>query len=114
MPDELLHQLPDLDGLASALVDRLAPVLASRLHLDRDRLIGRPELAERLGISERSVSALAARGELPTGYLIGGIRRWRWSEVLKHLKARSGRRPRKGRGRYTRGESWPRTPQKGG
>jgi hypothetical protein len=39
---------------------------------------------------------------LPEGYLIGGCRRWDWSEVRKFLQARSGRRPRKGRGRYRR------------
>jgi hypothetical protein len=66
------------------------------------RLLDRRALAERLGISERGVTSLAGRGELPQGYLIGGVRRWRWEEVLQHLASRRDRRPRRGRGRHER------------
>jgi hypothetical protein len=84
----------DLNRLAEAIADKLAQ-RAGDLH----RLLDRPELARRLGVSERGVTGLANRGELPPGYLIGGVRRWSWPEVLRFLEARSGRRPRRGRGR---------------
>jgi hypothetical protein len=88
----------DLDALADALVARLA----GRLHAGQHRLLNRSQLAERLGISERGVTSLTRRGELPVGYLIGGVRRWRWEDVLKYLAGRKNRRPRRGRGIYDR------------
>jgi hypothetical protein len=91
------------DGLdLEALVERLADVVLARLGAAHDRLLDRRELAERLGMSERGVSGLVARGELPDGYLCGGLRRWDWGQVLKFLESRADRRPRKGRGRYPR------------
>jgi hypothetical protein len=88
----------DLDQLAAVIASRLA----ERLGAERPHLLSRPQLAERLGISERGVTALANRNELPAGYLIGGVRRWDWQEVHKYLLARTGRKPRRGRGRYGR------------
>jgi hypothetical protein len=90
-----------LDGLdLDALVARLADAVATRLRAEGERLLDRSALAERLGICERSIGAMAARGDLPPGYLIGGIRRWDWAAVLRHLESRSGRRRRGGRGQY--------------
>lgn len=40
-----------------------------------------------MGISERGVSALASRNELPAGFGIGGLRRWDWAEVVHYLKS---------------------------
>jgi hypothetical protein len=90
----------NLDALAELVVGKLA----ERLRTESERLLDRPALAERLGISERAVSAMAARGDIPAGYLIGGVRRWDWTAVKKYLEARSSRRPRKGRGRYGNAE----------
>lgn len=92
-PDSL-----DLDALASALADRLV----ARLHAEKDRLLDRHELATRLGMSERAVGSMASRGEIPPGFLIGGLRRWNWNAVLHHLESRTCRRPRGGRGRHPR------------
>jgi hypothetical protein len=39
---------------------------------------------------------------LPPGYLIGGVRRWDWSQVMRFLASRARHRPRSGRGRYKR------------
>jgi predicted DNA-binding transcriptional regulator AlpA len=84
-------------------LDQLAAAIAARLRADKDRLLALPELAERLSLSERGVTGLVARGELPQGYLIGGSRRWEWAEVLKFLQARQGRKPRRRRrGQYDR------------
>jgi hypothetical protein len=88
----------DLGALAAGLAERLAPLLRH----DPEQMLDRAALAARLGLGERTVSSLAARGELPGGFLLGGCRRWRWEDVLKHLQARSGRKPRRGRGRYSR------------
>jgi hypothetical protein len=71
----------DLD----VLVDRLANVIVRRLRVEHDRLLDRPALAERLGVCERTVSQMAARGDIPTGFLLGGVRRWDWGTVLRHL-----------------------------
>jgi predicted DNA-binding transcriptional regulator AlpA len=84
----------DLDALADRIADRLAQRLGTA-----DRLISRPELAKRLGVSERGVTGLASRGELPPGFLIGGVRRWSWAQVVRYLESRSGRRRQRGRGR---------------
>lgn len=84
-----------LDQLADAVVERLAV----RVRAEADRLIDLKELADRLGLSTRGVTGLVARGELPEGYLIGGVRRWNWEGVERHLTAQQGRVRRKGRGR---------------
>src|SRR5579871_6305611 len=98
-----MSEQPSGDGLdIEALANQLADAVAARLSTERDRVIDRRELARRLDVSERAASAMAARGDIPPGYLIGGVRRWNWREVLKFLEARSGRKPRKGRGRYPR------------
>jgi hypothetical protein len=88
----------DLDALAAAL----APKIAKHLHGDVGKLIDLDELAGRIGVSRRGAGGLVARGELPPGFLIGGVRRWDWPDVLKHLSARQGRCRRRGRGRYDR------------
>jgi hypothetical protein len=80
----------------------LAARVAARVaqHLGESaRLLDRAGLANRLRLSERGVTGLVNRGELPPGYLIGGARRWDWAGVLRHLNSRAGRRPRRGRGR---------------
>jgi hypothetical protein len=92
----------DLNALAAAVAERLAPLVSERLRADGEALLKEHQLAERLQLSDRGVRGLVARGELPPGFLVGGVRRWDWAEVVKHLHARGGRRPRRGRGRYTR------------
>jgi hypothetical protein len=88
----------DVELLASALASRLTQKLRVQEHYLLDRMM----LAGRLAISERGVTALAGRGELPPGYLIGGVRRWDWGEVLRYLAARATRKRRRGRGMYDR------------
>jgi predicted DNA-binding transcriptional regulator AlpA len=89
----------DLNTLAEAV----AAKLAERLRAEQDRLLDRAQLAERLGVSERTVSTLVARGELPGPLLhTSGISRWGWSEVECYLASRRQRTLRKGRGRYNR------------
>jgi predicted DNA-binding transcriptional regulator AlpA len=87
----------DLASLADAIVARLV----TQLHEERC-LLDRSTLAARLGISERGVSALSSRGELPRGFLIGGVRRWDWDDVRQFLKSRENRTRRRGRGLYDR------------
>jgi predicted DNA-binding transcriptional regulator AlpA len=87
----------------ASLVDQIVQQLAERMRLDTDRLIDLEELAARVGVSRRGASGLVARGELPPGNLIGGVRRWDWSEVRKFLATRQGRKTRRGRGRRGRG-----------
>jgi excisionase family DNA binding protein len=95
----------DATGAAAAvpfsldLINLIADRVADRLRADRDRLVNIEEAAERLGVSVRGVYHLVARGQLPEGYRIGGVRRWDWGEVLKFLRSREGRVPRRGRGR---------------
>jgi hypothetical protein len=101
----------DLDDLARRLADRLLPLLRP----GEKCLIDRPELARRLDVAERTVSALVARGELPPALLhTAGIARWDWAEVLKCLAARRGRKPRRGRGRYERDRARPGRPPRRG
>src|SRR6516164_7125887 len=92
----------DLNGLA----DALAPLLSERLQTNSERLLTRPQLAERLQCSERAITSMARRHELPEGFLIGGLRRWSWPSVLAFLESRQDRRRRvTGRGKYPRGEN---------
>jgi predicted DNA-binding transcriptional regulator AlpA len=94
----------DLDALAAALADRVVPLVAQRLRPDAEALLDRPALAERLGVGERTVSAMVAKQQLPQPLLCtGGVSRWSWPQVLRFLEGRQGRRPRRGRGRYGRG-----------
>jgi hypothetical protein len=89
----------DLDALARAVAERLAPLLRA----EAERLLDRPQIAARLGVAERTVSGLVARGDLPPALLhTGGVARWSWGQVVKHLEGRQGRQRRKGRGRYQR------------
>ena len=89
----------DLSALADAVVERLA----LRLRAGPEPLLDRARLAERLGVVERTVSALVARGELPPPLLhTGDIARWDWAQVLRWLQGRQHRRRRTGRGRYPR------------
>jgi predicted DNA-binding transcriptional regulator AlpA len=92
--------------LYTANVEQLAAALARHLAArlpDPERLLDRPQLAERLGVSERTVGALVARKELPEPLLhTGGIARWSWPEVERYLAARRERTLRRGRGRYSR------------
>jgi hypothetical protein len=89
---------PDLSRLA----ELIARKLAEQLKADEHCLLNRQALADRLRVSERCVTALARRGELPSGYLIGGVRRWVWAEVLRYLTIRGTRFRRRGRGIYNR------------
>jgi excisionase family DNA binding protein len=86
----------------AALAEAIAKRLAEHLHADRDRLLDRKQLAERLGLGERTISALVARKELPEPIRLGGSVRWDWTEVLRFLAARKQRKPRRGRGIYDR------------
>jgi hypothetical protein len=87
----------DLLAIADAVAERLTLRLGQG-----QRLLDRPALAERLGISQRGVTSLVSRGELPPGYRVGGVRRWDWEEGCRHLNDRTQRKPRRGRGRYDR------------
>lgn len=92
-------------------IDTLATAIAERLRIEADRLIDLRELAARLQLSERGVTGLVARNELPNGYLIGGVRRWCWADVLRYLDARRDRHPRRQRrGQYTRCQAAPPQP----
>jgi predicted DNA-binding transcriptional regulator AlpA len=93
MPDPL-----DLNVIADAVAARVAELL----RVNAERLIDLDELAARIGVSRRGASGLVARGELPSGYLIGGVRRWNWRELERWLSARQGRQRRHGRGRRDR------------
>jgi len=62
--------------------------------------VGVEEMARRLEVMPMTVRRLASKGDLPAGVLIGGSRRWDWSEVCSFMKSRQGLRPRnRGRGR---------------
>lgn len=80
------------------LVERLSAAVAARLRADAEKLLDRRELAVRLGLSERSISALVSRHELPEPHRLGGTVRWSWPTVERYLAARAGKRPRRGRG----------------
>ncbi len=55
-------------------------------------IIGRSELAYRLGVSSRTVSRMVDRGELPRPCLSdGGRPRWLWSFVMEFLEKRHRR-----------------------
>jgi hypothetical protein len=85
----------DIDVLAN----RLADALAEKLRADQERLLGREDLAERIGVSVRSIGSMVGRGDLPQPLLhTAGVARWSWDQVLKHLAARQGRKLRRGRG----------------
>lgn len=58
-----------------------------------ERLINRKQLAEMLGIHERSVPNLVESGDLPKPLAIRGSRRWMWSRVLEHIDARQDSQP---------------------
>lgn len=86
-------------------LDRLAEGIALRLGREAARLIDEGELGVRLGIAQRTVRDLVARGELPQPLRVGGLNRWRWQTVLAHLEARSSKPRRRGRGKYSRNGS---------
>jgi hypothetical protein len=87
-------------------LDALADRIAARMRADGDRLLDLDALADRLLLSPRGVRGLIARGELPQGFLIGGVRRWAWDAVRQHLNAQQQRRPRhRRRGQYERRRS---------
>jgi len=89
--------------LDPADVDAIAKAVAVKLGTARECLLDREALAERLGIGERTVGAMVARGELPRPLLhTGGIARWHWPQVLQFLAGRQDRRLRRGRGRFGR------------
>jgi hypothetical protein len=88
----------DLEGLADAIALRLS----EKLDFRGQCLLDRKDLAERLKVSQRGVTALVNRGELPPGIRIGGVRRWDWTEVLRFLAVRGKRKPRRGRGMHKR------------
>jgi hypothetical protein len=98
------HDPPDPDLNLPALARLLAEELAPLLRPGAEPLLDRPALARRVGVGERTVSVLVARGELPPPLLhTGGVARWSWPQVVKYLESRQGRRtPRRGRGRYDR------------
>jgi predicted DNA-binding transcriptional regulator AlpA len=85
-----------------ALAESIARHLAVRLRGDDRQLLDRRQLAGRLGVAERTVGALVARGELPPPVRLGGCSRWVWAEVMQFLAASRQHRPRRGRGRYDR------------
>lgn len=90
-PDSII----DIDEIARRVAEHLAPLLRS----DPDRLLDRRELAQRLGVAERTITAMTARHELPPPLLgTAGTVRWCWAQVEKHLVSRQGRPRRKGRG----------------
>ena len=69
-----------------------------------DEFLDAAEVAKRLWIKKRTVAELAKRGYLPPGDELGGLRRWRWPEVVVWIHARRGQ-PRQegvGRGRWDR------------
>jgi predicted DNA-binding transcriptional regulator AlpA len=85
--------------VARLVAEQLAPLLRA----ESERLLDRPLLADRLGVAERTVACMVARGELPPPLLhTPGIARWRWAEVIRYLESRQGRARRQGRGRYER------------
>lgn len=97
MPPDL-----DIDHLVDRLAERLAPLLRAA---DSSRLLDRRELAERISTSERTVSSMVARQELPPPLVhTSGVSRWSWPQVEQFLLARQGRQLRRGRGRR-RGET---------
>jgi predicted DNA-binding transcriptional regulator AlpA len=84
---------PDLQ----ALVADIAAGLAERMQ--ENTLLDRPALARRLGVSERTVSVMVHRGDLPHPLLhTSGVARWSWSQVEKFLVSRQGRKLAKVRG----------------
>ena len=88
----------DIDKLASAIAERVV----SRLHTEADRLLDRAELAQRLGVAERTVGSMVSRAQLPAPLLCtGGLARWSWSTVLAYLSNHTTK-PRRGRGRWNR------------
>ena len=57
-----------------------------------DAFVGRNELARRLGVHERTISRMVARGELPEPCMShGGRPRWLWSFVADFCRARHER-----------------------
>jgi hypothetical protein len=68
--------VPDELRLASDHRRQLAKVIAGRLDAKCRGPINRRELAQRISVSERAIVGFVARGVLPAGHLLGGIRRW--------------------------------------
>ena len=65
-------------------IDRIAAAVAAKLGPARDALLDRQQLAAKLGVGERTVSAMVQRAELPKPLLhTGGVARWDWGQVLK-------------------------------
>lgn len=103
---EPIQQQQDTSALD---LERLADMVALRLRPESDRLLTLTQLAERLQLSPRGVCGLIERGELPTGLIIGGSRRWSWKQVEVWLTTRSerARAPKKTRRGRPRGTGFP-------
>lgn len=55
--------------------------------LPNEEFIDRGDLAERLGVHERTIRRMVTRGELPQPCVgAGGRPRWLWSFVLEHCR----------------------------
>ena len=51
-----------------------------------EKLLNVGEIAERLGVSPRTVWTQVAKGELPAPIRIGRLSRWRWDTILQWIE----------------------------
>lgn len=75
----------DYAALAEEIAPRLAPLLAPP---DDRPLLSQREVADRLGVSTRTVRDIVARGELPAVRVTDGAPRWRPGVVESFIAAR--------------------------
>lgn len=81
-----------------ATLQRLGSIIAERLAVHRQSLLGPAAVAERLGVTTRQLRRLVARKILPPGVRLGKQTiRWTWQEVeaaVAELRQRKTRRRR--------------------
>ena len=53
---------------------------------DPETLLAVGEVAERLGVSTRTVWSLHSAGQIPTAVKVGSSTRWRQSEIERHIQ----------------------------
>ena len=83
------------DSAIERLCKRIALVVQAHLQDEHTKLLTRIELAQRLGIGERTISTLVARSELPQPVRLGGSVRWDWQQVRAFLKHASKKKRRR-------------------
>lgn len=78
----------ELTALADQIADRVIEHLEISFPVDKDRIIGREELAQELGLSVPSIDRMVSDGEIPS-FLVKNRRRFNLAKVCEVIENRA-------------------------